>query len=303
MAILNEYESSTLSRSSSRIPVLNQPHSGSYHQPNSGTAATITPYHSKSKSEDAHSRSTCSDGGNQWPKENGATSTPSSLTLDSKMLKKYEFLGVCPPAATSLPDPASGQSAKPDPMSRSYHESLVRQHDRNGSIDSSLMATSLINFDSSSSAPENSNFSSDDYAKSKSRSFSNIDEPQAPQVDESRNDGIEKLNGLVSELNEIVKSGFGNEVATTKRARSNKFILPLDETPRGHTSQESKFILPLAEINIVLRRQQFRVKKGELKKLQNEQSRLLDAINNVKSKLLDIQQQKDEIIREVSPLK
>lgn len=318
MAILNEYESSTLSRSSGRIAAANQNHSGSYHQPNSVAATTTTtmttPYHFKSKSEDANSSSCV---GNQWSKESGGTSTPSSLpSMDTKMLKKYEFLGLNPPASTvsRTSDAPSSLSSKMDVMSRSYHESMVQVHDdRNAATAPHLMSTSLINFDSSNSSTstrlENSNFSSDDYAKSKSQSFSQIhDLKQSREADSfSRNDGIEKLNGLVCELNEIVKSGFGGSGRGgdgSKKLDSvkspSKFILPLDVAPRSNGSQqESKFILPLEEINIVLRRQQFGMKKGELKKLQGEQSRLLDAINNVKTKLLDIQQQKDEIIREV----
>lgn len=314
MAILNEYESSTLSRSSSKIAAPNQQHSGSYQQPNfvaTSTATTTTPYHSKSKSDDSNSNS-C-DGGNQWPREKGASTTPTSLpSMDSRMLKKYEFLGINPPTVSRTSDAPTSLSSKMDAMSRSYHESMLQEHDdRNGVCPPHLMSTSLINFDSGHSSTstglENSNFSSDDYAKSKSQSFSKIhDLKQGREVDGfNRSDGIDKLNGLVSELNEIVKSGFGSSGGDTRKKSelvksSSKFILPLEETPsRNGSQQESKFILPLEEINIVLRRQQFGMKKGELKKLQSEQSSLLDAINNVKTKLLDIQQQKDEIIREV----
>lgn len=322
MAVLNEYESSTLSRSSGRIPTPNQHPSGSYHQPNlvaatatTTTTTTATPYHSKSKSEDSYS-SSCN-GGNQWPRENGPTTTPTSLpSMDSKILKKYEFLGINPPISTMsrTSDTSTSLSSKVDAMSLSYHESVHGQDDRNDVTTPHLMSTSLINFDSGHSSVsthlENSNFSSNDYAKSKSQSFSKIHNLEEGRKTDTcnQNDGIEKLNGLVSELNKIVKSGFGGSSgAGDRREKSelvkspSKFILPLEEAPnRNGSRQESKFILPLEEINIVLRRQQFGMKKGELKNLQSEQSRLLEAINNVKTKLLDIQQQKDEIIREVS---
>lgn len=216
-------------------------------------------------------------------------SNKNSPIVDSKTLRKYEFLGIDPAMISKT------TSNKMDIMSFSYHESLKK----NDELESpSCMSTSLINFSKENSSLLTSNFSSNDYAKSKSQSFSKINDNMY------KNDGIEKLNGLVSELNEFVKdSDFGHlsskeKLCDLKNDNSRKFILPLEETP--YREKESKFILPLEEIDCVLRRQRFSMKKCELKKLQNEQSRLMDAINNVKTKLLDIQQQKDEIIREVN---
>lgn len=218
--------------------------------------------------------------------------TSYSSIAESNTLKKYKFLGIDPDAVNATPTPYATSV-----MSRSYHEPLLSK--TNDDVEN-VMSTSLINFSSTNGYYRNAdqngskefgNFSSNDYAKSKSTTLLNADKKQ------SQDDGIEKLNGLVLELNEIVKENEkAKERAATNAKTNHKFILPLEEKP---FKQESKFILPLEEIDIALRRQRFSMKKCELKRLQSEQSRLMDAINNVKTKLLDIQQQKDEIIREV----
>lgn len=235
------------------------------------------------------------------------SSLTSTTALESNTLKKYKFLGIDPENVLKTSDHNS-LPVKTDLMSRSYHESfLTRKNNDNEDIveTQQMMSTSLITFDS-----RKSNFSSNDYAKSKSQSSLKNGGSRPVQMSNEKNnnksireDGIEKLNGLVLELNEIVKQNNKcknecNEETNFKKPR-NKFILPLEEISQK-TGNDSKFILPLEEIDNALRRQRFSMKKCELKRLQSEQSRLMDAINNVKTKLLDIQQQKDEIIREVS---
>lgn len=288
MAILNDYESANSSPSTRGA--------------NNGCHSNSTITRQRSKSGD-HSRQNSVEktDGLPSPVVNGFAKDPPtpdhtsscSSTLDSKILRKYEFLGI---------DPASVSKTSVDAMSHSYHESLSAKNsdDREQSVN--IMSTSLINFDTNgvdrSKYQFSSNFSSNEYSMSKSQTLSQCGD----QNSSSRSDGIEKLSGLVSELNEIIKdassaSGSPKTENAMKSFKKGKFILPLEEVPRN--DKESKFILPLEEIDSVLRRQRFSMKKCELKKLQSEQSRLLDAINKVKTKLLDIQQQKDEIIREV----
>ncbi len=280
IAILNEYQSSNSSPQTLRT---NKPQTTVVSRKDARLNGSAHPYELFNGKPETN-------GISRGPTPNApVTRAPSAL--DNKTLRKYEFLGIDPTAV-----PKNGVP-KVDPMTRSYHESLMRRNDQPESLPN-IMSTSLIQFDDEKSKIyQFSNFSSDDYANSKNNSLSRIN------AHFGKNDGIEKLNGLVSELNEFVKeNGFdrskNDRNLNNENGPAQKFILPLDEVPCKE--KESKFILPLEEIDSVLRRQRFSLKKCELKKLQSEQSRLMDAINNVKTKLLDIQQQKDEIIREVS---
>ncbi|XP_065199749.1 pleckstrin homology-like domain family B member 1 isoform X2 [Planococcus citri] len=230
---------------------------------------------------------------------NSSYNSSYSSIAKNNTLKKYKFLGIDPDAINNA---SANQDSLPktDIMSRSYHESFTSAtKTTNEDKETNIMSTSLINFDVANNhhnQNELANFSSNDYAKSKSATLlSHHNKSSDDKVD--KDDGIEKLNGLVLELNEIVRENEKTKERAASNASKAKFILPLDETLLS--SKESKFILPLEEIDIALKRQRFSMKKCELKRLQSEQSRLMDAINNVKTKLLDIQQQKDEIIREL----
>lgn len=266
LAILNEYETTNSSPGVRRAALMK---------------SHMTEFNAKNYPKQYADKST--NGYANTEKCNDNYSTYSSIA-DSNTLKKYKFLGIDPGNVTPIYDSLPSK----DVMSKSYHESFLNKTEEK---ETNIMSTSLINFDTNGHHNQNgpkqfANFSSNDYAKSKSTTLLS---------NKKNDDGIEKLNGLVLELNEIVRE---SEKAKERNSngKTNKFILPLDETP---FRKESKFILPLEEIDIALRRQRFSMKKCELKRLQSEQSRLMDAINNVKTKLLDIQQQKDEIIREV----
>lgn len=284
LALLNEYELSNSSPATMRRA--------------NGTGASmrthVTEFNAKNSPKFNHQDRS---NGYATP-ERQQTDTSYSSIAKSNTIKKYKFLGIDPDVINTSSDPDTSLP-KTDLMSRSYHESFVSKKSPDDDTES-MMSTSLINFDVAAAKNHNqndlANFSSNDYAKSKSTSLLSRRRNKDSDLDIEKDDGIEKLNGLVLELNEIVRE---NEKTKQRQSNANKarFIMPLEDTP---TNKESKFILPLEEIDIALKRQRFSMKKCELKRLQSEQSRLMDAINNVKTKLLDIQQQKDEIIREVS---